>query len=207
MSKSNEDRRQFLQQTLALGGLGGLAGAGLLASSAAQAQSQSPNAATAPAAAGGLTMELLLFRQGTLPPPPVDERNVSVPTPTLVREQLTPLPQGSLQLAGAAAALRKRADYGLIALGGWVMPVPPNATGTIALGDVLAAAAGTTAGQVSGSLVLTRGTYLTVGLDALWVPKDGLQLVLSEKRRVKFNERHYFDHESFGAIVLVRAPA
>jgi hypothetical protein len=112
-----KDRRQFLQQSLALGGL---AGAGLLATSAAQAQ----NAATAPAAAGGLVMELLLFRQGTLPPPPVDERNVSMPTPTLVREQLTTLPQGSLQLAGSAAVLRKRADYGLIALGGWVMPVP-----------------------------------------------------------------------------------
>jgi hypothetical protein len=193
-----KDRRQFLQQSLALGGL---AGAGLLATSAAQAQS----AATAPTAAGGLVMELLLFRQGTLPPPPVDERNVSMPTPTLVREQLTTLPQASLQLAGSAAVLRKRADYGLIALGGWVMPVPPNATGTIALGDVLATAPG--AGQLSGSLVFTRGTYLTVGLDALWVPKDGLQLVLSEKRRVKFNERHYFDHESFGAIVLVRAPA
>jgi hypothetical protein len=198
VSQRTKDRRQFLQQSLALGGL---AGAGLLATSAAQAQ----NAATAPAAAGGLVMELLLFRQGTLPPPPVDERNVSVPTPTLVREQLTTLPQGALQLAGSAAVLRKRADYGLIALGGWVMPVPSNGTGTIALGDVLATAPG--AGQVSGSLVFTRGTYLTVGLDTLWVPKDGLQLVLSEKRRVKFNERHYFDHESFGAIVLVRAPA
>ncbi len=202
MSRKNHDRRQFLQQSLALGGL---AGAGLLAAGTAPAQNQTQSAA--PAAANGLVMELLLFRQGTLPPPPVDERNVSVPTPTLVREQLNPLPQAGLQLAGTAATLRKRADYGLIALGGWVMPVPSNATGTIALGDVLAAAPGTTAGQVSGSLVLTRGTYLTVGLDALWVPKDGLQLVLSEKRRVKFNERHYFDHESFGAIVLIRAPA
>ncbi len=195
-----KDRRQFLQQSLALGGL---AGAGLLAAGTAQAQSQAQSAA--PAAANGLVMELLLFRQGTLPPPPVDERNVSMPTPTLVREQLTTLPQASLQLAGSAAVLRKRADYGLIALGGWVMPVPSNGTGTIALGDVLATAP--EAGQVSGSLVFTRGTYLTVGLDALWVPKDGLQLVLSEKRRVKFNERHYYDHESFGAIVLVRAPA
>ena len=78
-----KNRRQFLQQSLALGGL---AGAGLLAASAAQAQSQSQSAASA--AAGGLVMELLLFRQGTLPPPPVDERNVSMPTPTLVREQL-----------------------------------------------------------------------------------------------------------------------
>ena len=195
-----KNRRQFLQQSLALGGL---AGAGLLAASAAQAQSQSQSAASA--AAGGLVMELLLFRQGTLPPPPVDERNVSMPTPTLVREQLATLPQASLQLAGSAAVLRKRPDFGLVALGGWVMPVPSNATGTIALGDVLATAPG--AGQGRGSLVFTRGTYLTVGLDALWVPKDGLQLVLSEKRRVKFNERHYFDHESFGAIVLVRAPA
>jgi len=202
MSQRMKDRRQFLQQSLALGGL---AGAGLLAASAAQAQSQAQSAA--PAAANGLVMEVLLFRQGTLPPPPVDERNVSTPTPTLVREQLTTLPQASLQLAGSAAVLRKRADYGLIALGGWVMPVPSNATGTIALGDVLTAAPGAGAGQLSGSLVFTRGTYLTVGLDALWVPKDGLQLVLSEKRRVKFNERHYFDHESFGAIVLVRAPA
>ena len=120
-------------------------------------------------------------------------------------EQLAAKLSAGLQLAGSAAVLRKRPDFGLVALGGWVMPVPSNATGTIALGDVLATAPG--AGQVSGSLVFTRGTYLTVGLDALWVPKDGLQLVLSEKRRVKFNERHYFDHESFGAIVLVRAPA
>ena len=187
-------RRRFLRQSLALGGLG-LAGGGLTWAAATQAEE---------AGAGGLVMELVLFRQGTLPPPPVDERNETWPAPTLVHDQLTPVPAAKLQLAGAAATLRKRADYGLIASGGWFMPVPSNGGGVVAIGDVATALPG--AGQIAGSLGLQRGTYLTLSIDVLWAPKDNLQLVLSEKRRVKFNEHHYFDHESFGAIVLVRAP-
>ncbi len=188
-------RRRFLQQSLALGGLG-LAAGGLVWPEAAQAQE---------AGAAGLVMELVLFRQGSMPPPPVDERNETRPAPTFSREQLTPVPAAKLQLASIAATLRKRADYGLIAAGGWWMPAPSNGGGVVAIGDVVTALPG--AGQIGGSLGLQRGTYLTLSIDVLWAPKENLQLVMSEKRRVKFNEHHYLDHESFGAIVLVRAPA
>lgn len=200
MSDQQTGRRLFLQQSLAAGGL---AGAGLLgAGVAVRVDAQE----VATAAGSGLAMELLLFRQGKLPPPPVDERNETMTSPTLVREQVVVTPPARLQLAGAAAALRKRADYGVLALGGWTMPVASGASGTVALGDALGMASGAST-LLAGSVSLSRGTYLTLGLDLLWTPQPGYQLALTERRRVKFNERHYFDHESFGAIVLVRAPA
>ena len=201
MSQRHEPRRRFLQQSLALGGLASVGGWGDWA--VARAQAPTPPVASPVA---GLAMELLLFRQGALPPPPVDERNETIASPTLVREQIVNTPAARLQLAGAAATLRKRAEYGVLALGGWTMPVGANASGTVALGDALGFSGAATP-TLSGSVSLSRGTYLSLGLDLLWTPQPGYQLALSERRRVKFNERHYFDHESFGAIVLVRAPA
>lgn len=203
MSQRDERRRRFLQQSLAFGGL---AGAGWLGDWAeAEAQSQGPAQDKATPAIAGLAVELLLFRQGALPPPPVDERNETMASPTLVREQIINTPAVRLQLAGAAATLRKRAEYGVLALGGWTMPVTANASGTVALGDALGFAGGTSP-TLSGSISLSRGNYLSVGLDLLWTPQPGYHLVIAERRRVKFNERHYFDHESFGAVLLVRAP-
>ena len=198
MSSRTGGRRRFLRQSLAVGGL---AGAGwLVPGIAARAEAQESTSTS------GLVMELLLFRQGKLPPPPVDERNETMTLPTLVREQVTLLPAARCQLAGAAAGLRKRAEYGVLALGGWVMPVATGASGSVALADALGLTNGASP-TLSGSVTLGRGTYLTLGLDLLWAPQPGYHLALTERRRVKFNERHYFDHESFGAIVLVRAPA
>ncbi|MFM7065991.1 MAG: CsiV family protein [Gammaproteobacteria bacterium] len=202
MKARHGERRRFLQQSLLLGTAAGTGWLGGWDEAFAQAPATD---ATAPVVAG-LAMELLLFRQGTLPPPPVDERNETTTAPTLVREQIVVTPPARLQLAGAAAALRKRADYGVLALGGWMMPVGTAASGTVSLGDALGFAGGS-APMLTGSVTLSRGTYLSLGLDLLWTPQPGYHLALSERRRVKFNERHYFDHESFGAIVLVRAPA
>lgn len=187
MEPTRTTRRQFLRRLAATGS--GLAGASLLPWSA---EAQAP-------AAGSIIMELLFFRQGTLPPPPVDERREGVPRATIGTGSLKLVPAGQLQLAGLANTLRRRGEYGLIGIGGWVMPVAANATGVLALDDVVP-----TQGQVNGSVGLQRGMYLTVQLDAVYAPRDGLQLVLAEKRRVKFDERHYLDHESFGAVVLVR---
>lgn len=55
---------------------------------------------------------------------------------------------------------------------------------------------------VSGLIYLERGQYLHLGLDLGFAPAGG-RYSLAETRRVRLNERHYFDHPAFGVIAIV----
>ncbi len=52
---------------------------------------------------------------------------------------------------------------------------------------------------------LERGQYLHLGMN-LTLTGQGGTWRMNELRRVKFNERQYFDHPAFGVIALVSPP-
>ena len=45
--------------------------------------------------------------------------------------------------------------------------------------------------------------YLHVELDLIFEGSDGLRYRLAERRRVRSNENHYFDHPAFGVIARI----
>ncbi len=65
---------------------------------------------------------------------------------------------------------------------------------------------------MTGTIVLERGQYLHLGMTLAYAPASspaglgaapGTTFTLNEGRRVRFNERTYFDHPAFGVIALV----
>ena len=151
-------------------------------------------------------VELIVFRQpGALPvPQPVA---AIAPTTTLPGRVL-PVAEADWQLTPSEAALA-RGGFALLAHAAWAAIVPANGRTTAHLEDVLPPAA--QAAPVAGAVALQRGQYLFLGVDLDFRPADpGLApntvYSIREKRRVKFGERHYFDHPAFGAIATVLAP-
>jgi hypothetical protein len=154
--------------------------------------------ATAQSTGGLFNIEVVLFRQpGPLPP-----ADAAAPAPSRAGKapKVQLLPAAQWQLGNVDGALRRRGDYRLLGHGAWQATIGSGALSTVRVEDMF------TTEQVTGDIALQRGTYLTLRLDLLYAPAEGSRYVLSERRRVKFNERHYFDHPAFGAIVLV-APA
>ncbi|MEP7313329.1 MAG: CsiV family protein [Pseudomonadota bacterium] len=56
---------------------------------------------------------------------------------------------------------------------------------------------------LSGVVYLERGQYLHLGLNLTFAAAGGGRYSMLEIRRVKLNERHYFDHPGFGVIAIV----
>ena len=77
--------------------------------------------------------------------------------------------------------------------------VPPNGRTTAQLEDLLPPGTG-----LAGAVSLQRGQYLFLGVDVDFVAAEGPRYSLRERRRVKFNERHYFDTAAIGVIAEVR---
>ena len=159
--------------------------------------------APAPPGSARYVVELLVFRQpGALPAPvPV----AAIPVTTTLPGRVVPLPAADWQLTPTEAALA-RGGYTLIAHTAWAAIVPANSRTTAHLDDVL-----TQPGPLAGAIALQRGQYLFLGIDLDYRPSDpGLAAnavySIREKRRVKFGERHYFDHPAIGAIATVLVP-
>ncbi len=153
-------------------------------------------AAEAPAGSARYLVEILVFRQpGTLPPPvPV----APLGTVTTIVGRVELLPESFWQLAAAGVALARRGGYQVLGHAAWAAIVPPNGRTTARLEDVLPA--GT---PLAGSVALQRSQYLFLGVEVDYQAEPGVSYGLREKRRVKFGERHYFDHPAFGVIAQV----
>jgi hypothetical protein len=101
------------------------------------------------------------------------------------------------QLGGTAAKLRASGSYQPVAHAAWLQTASPwGRHAGIDLAEV-----GIQARDLSGSVYLERGTLLHLGLDLRYGADPVYHL--SELRRIKFNEKHYFDHPAFGAIAIV----
>ena len=156
-----------------------------------------------PAGSARYAVELIVFRQLGALPAPVPTAGVAVTT--TVPGRVLPLADTEWQLGPAEAALA-RGGYTVLAHTAWAVIVPANGRTTAHLEDLLAQPT-----QVAGSVALQRGQYLFLGIEIDYRPADaGLSpsvvYSIREKRRVKFGERHYFDHPAIGAIASVVVP-
>ena len=120
-----------------------------------------------------------------------------IATVATVAGRVEPLTPADYQLTAAAGALTTKGGFHLLAHTAWAAIVPPNGRTTTHLEDVLASGS-----ALSGNLAIQRSQYLFLGLEIDYAA-GGQTYGLREKRRIKFGERHYFDHPAFGVIALV----
>jgi len=121
---------------------------------------------------------------------------------------LKSLPESQFQLLDIEKKLRASAGYAPLAHVAWSQTA--SAWGTRA-GFALQRLGIDVAGM-SGTVVLERGQFLHLGMTLAYAPANppaglgaaqGTTFTLNEGRRVRFNERAYFDHPAFGVIALV----
>lgn len=147
-------------------------------------------------------VELIVFRQpGPWPP--------AVPAPAIAQTstiagRVVGLPDADWQMGATEAALA-RGSFPLLAHTAWAAIVPANGRTTAHLDDLLSADA-----PVQGAVALQRGQYLFLGVDIDFKPQDpslppNTVYSIREKRRIKFGEKHYFDHPAIGVIATVNA--
>jgi hypothetical protein len=173
---------------------------GLAALSAAPA---AVAATPAPAGSARYLVEIIVFRQPG--PAPQAVPAAALPGATTLPGRVAPLPRAGWQLAGVAAALVRGTGYTLLAHTAWTAIVPPNGRTTARLEDVLPGDA-----PLAGAVAVQRGQYLFLGVDIDYRPPsgavpEGAVYALRDRRRIKFGERHYFDHPAFGVITVVNA--
>ena len=166
--------------------------------SAAAAASTSANTST-------YQVEVVIFR--SLAPPASEDLNKpaegrgfegaaasGIAPPTLVRK----LDASQMQLGNIAARLRSSGAWQVLAHAGWIQTATdwPKHVG-LDLADL-----GLAASDLRGSIFLERGQqYLHFGVDLHLGGEPGWSL--SELRKVKYNEKNYFDHPVFGVIAIV----
>jgi hypothetical protein len=171
------------------------------------AGAQPATAATpaASAARNSYRVEVIVFRQNQSPggaedysAPPEgrgfgDRRDVGGVAPTLVRM----LEDSELQLGGIAQKLRSGGAVQVLAHKGWIQ----SATAWGRHTGLPIETFGIEVPNLRGSFYLERGdllhfgAYLQYGASPLYV--------LSELRKVRFNEKHYLDNPAFGVVVQV----
>lgn len=115
-------------------------------------------------------------------------------------------PAGDLRLRNIAAALDRR-GYRVLWHQAWTQPASRlRQDGAVTLPVLAALGGGKASAQLDGSVELTAGRYLHLGLE-LETPAPGAgDYTLSQRRRVKINELNYFDHPRLGAIAVVTVP-
>lgn len=150
-------------------------------------------------------VEVVIFRSVT---PPVNEDFSAapegrgfdggpaqdVPPPALLRK----LDASQMQLGALAARLRSSGGWQVLAHSGWIQ----SATDWPHHGGLDLADVGLAAPELHGSIYLERGQqYLHLGVDLHLGGQPGWSL--RELRKIKYNEKNYFDHPGFGVIAIV----
>jgi len=156
-------------------------------------------------AAGGYQVEVVIFRALNS----AASEDLAVPAEgrgfggqldrgTAAPHLLRKLDASQMQLGGVAARLRSSGAYQVLAHAAWVQTATdwPH-HGALGLEDL-----GITVPGLSGGFYLERGPQLLhfgmelhLGGSPSWS--------LSELRKVKFNDKNYFDHPGFGVIAIV----
>jgi hypothetical protein len=114
---------------------------------------------------------------------------------------LQTLPSSRLRLGPLANRLNSTAGYRVIAHAAWVQTA--SAWGSrvgVPVQDI-----GLSTEGLTGVLHLERGQFLHLGMN-LTLTGPGGTWRMNELRRVRFNERQYFDHPAFGVIAVVSPP-
>jgi hypothetical protein len=102
------------------------------------------------------------------------------------------------RLTDTASRLRAAGGYRVLAHSAWTQaPAAWNSRRGVSAMQVGLDSAG-----LQGTVILERGQYLHLGFDLRYREGDR-EVVLDEVRRVKVNERNYFDNASIGVIAIV----
>ena len=163
------------------------------------------NAAPAATGSGGAyQVEIVIFRAVEAPmgedlSAPAEGRGFnrqidSGATPPVVYRTLE---ASQMQLGGIAARLRSSGGWRVLAHAGWVQSAtdwPRHAGITL---DQL----GINVPGLTGSVYVERGQFLHLGFNLHL--GENPTWSLSELRKVRFNEKNYFDHPVFGVIAIV----
>jgi hypothetical protein len=144
-----------------------------------------------PQAAGGYTVELIVFRNGEQ----AAALSESASRTRISGDDMAATVVSSRKLGGSVTRLNNR---GLRVLGhaAWRQ----NASGWKSRRGVSTAQLGLTG--ITGKVILERGEFLHLGLDVV-VEDGGKRYRLNEVRQVKADEIQYFDHPAIGVIAVV----
>jgi hypothetical protein len=181
-------------------------GLALLATVPAAGQATRPAAASpAPATTGNsgtYAVEVIVFRApggGGGAPSAAPSRGAADTAGTQAARYIGPLPGSRLQLGGARDKLA-RGGYRILAHTGWVQTAASwGAPGSGLPLERL----GIDVPGLSGSFQLERGSLLHFGMTLRHSVDGGPPAQLNEIRRIRFNERNYYDHPSIGVIAVV----
>jgi hypothetical protein len=173
---------------------------------AQQAPSEAP--AEAPTA-GGYLVEVIVFSGGSggagedlgVAETAVSEGD-SATGGARTSRVLQPLPASRLKLGPLANRLNATAGYKVVAHAAWIQTA--SAWGSRVGLPVEELGLGSQG--LTGVVHLERGQYLHLGMNLTLAGPAG-NLRMNEIRRVRFNERQYFDHPAFGVIAVVSPPS
>lgn len=141
------------------------------------------------------TVEIVVFRTVGASPPNEVAASASGGA------DMTSSPASSQRLADVANRLRASGSYRVVGQASWTQaPAPWNSRRGVPASQV------GLGGGLSGTVILERGQYLHLGFDLKYTEGDRTW-VLNEVRRVRPNERQYFDHPALGVIAIVTPAA
>jgi len=110
-------------------------------------------------------------------------------------------PRLPLQLSAVARALDTR-GYRLLWHQAWTQPAARR--DGISLAVLAALGQGRADPGLSGAVSVTAGRFLHLGMELELESAAGLEAELEQRRRMRLDEEHYFDHPVVGAIAVVR---
>ena len=167
-----------------------------------------PPLRAAAAGSGAYQVEVLIFR--AVEPPtgedlgtPAEGRgfnhqlDTGAAPPTVYRA----LEAAQMQLGGLASKLRASGSWTVLAHAGWIQ----SATDWPRHAGLTLEQLGIVAPGLTGSIYVERGQFLHLGFDLHL--GENPTWSLSELRKVKFNEKNYFDHPGFGVITIISPAA
>jgi hypothetical protein len=179
--------------------------AAVLATVPAAGQAPKPAApAAAPSGSSGTyAVEVIVFRApgggAGAAPSAAPSRGAADTAGTQVARYIGPLPGSRLQLGGARDKLA-RGGYRILTHTGWVQTA---ASWGAPRSGLPLERLGINVPGLSGSFQLERGSLLHFGMTLRHSSDGGSPSQINEIRRIRFNERNYYDHPSIGVIAVV----
>ncbi|HEY4644860.1 MAG TPA: CsiV family protein [Steroidobacteraceae bacterium] len=142
----------------------------------------------------------------------VDDGGGGAADATTSRLSVSSLSPALFRLSGIESSLQRSRSYEVIGHIGWTQIAVPRGSGlAVDLSEI-----GLSGLSVQGTGALERGKYLYLRLDLAYAPGQlpaslvgdvqsagPVTFSLSQVRRVRPFERHYFDHPAFGVIALI----
>ncbi len=179
----------------------------LLITVPAAGQAVKPAAAAPPPAAasgsGAYSVEVIVFRApggiSDAAPSAAPSRGAGDTAGTQVARFIGPLAGGRMQLGGTREKLT-RSGYRILAHTGWVQTA---ASWGAPRSGLPLERLGINVPGLSGSFQLERGALLHFGMTLRHASDGNPAAQLNEIRRIRFNERNYYDHPAIGVIAVV----